>query len=120
MDKNLLQKAKAPMIALIQTKNIMKTRTKRTATLLLLFGLLMPLASQAFVGSGTETDPYLIRNVDDFDGLMRDIKRYYDHDGDYFLVTNDICCDWNEYNVLGTFKGNLDGGGHTISHFTIS
>ena len=40
MDKNLLQKAKVPMIALIQTKNIMKTnnlKTKSKAAMMLLF-----------------------------------------------------------------------------------
>ena len=51
MDKNLLQKAKAPMIALIQTKNIMnnnlKTKTKRAAALLLMLALLAPLAAWA-------------------------------------------------------------------------
>ncbi len=119
MDKNFLQKAKAPMIALIQKKNIVENKTKRAFALLLLLGLLMPLASQAFVGSGTETDPYLIRDVYELNDLMRDIKEYYDYEGDYFLVTNDIYCNWNEYNVWGTFKGNLDGGGHTISHFTV-
>ena len=52
MDKNLLQKAKAPMIALIQTKNILKTnnlktKTKRTFALLLMLGLLAPFAAWA-------------------------------------------------------------------------
>ena len=53
MDKNLLQKAKAPMIALIQTKNIMnnnlKTKTKRAAALLLMLLMLAPLAAWAQV-----------------------------------------------------------------------
>ena len=121
MDKNLLQKAKVPMIALIQKKNIVENKTKQAFALLLLLGLLMPLASQAFVGSGTETDPYLIRNVNDLYDLVRTIRVYnIDYEGNYFLVTNDICCDWDEYKVGGTFKGNLDGGGHTISHFTVS
>ena len=52
MDKNLLQKAKAPMIALIQTKNIMndnnlKTKTKRAAALLLMLALLALLGAGA-------------------------------------------------------------------------
>ena len=52
MDKNLLQKAKAPMIALIQTKNIMKTnnlktKTRRAAALLLMLLMLAPLAAWA-------------------------------------------------------------------------
>jgi len=51
MDKNLLQKAKAPMIALIYTKNIMnnnlKTKTKRAAALLLMLLMLAPLAAWA-------------------------------------------------------------------------
>ncbi len=52
MDKNLLQKAKAPMIALIYTKNIMnknnlKTKTRRAAALLLMLLMLAPLAAWA-------------------------------------------------------------------------
>ena len=47
MDKNLLQKAKAPMMALIHLKNIMENKMKRAFVLLLLLGLMMPVAMQA-------------------------------------------------------------------------
>ena len=51
MDTNLPTTAKVPMIALIQTKNIMnnnlKTKTKRAAALLLMLALLAPLAAWA-------------------------------------------------------------------------
>ena len=47
MDKNLLAKAKAPMIALIQNRNNLKTKTKRAFALLLMFTLLAPLAPRA-------------------------------------------------------------------------
>ena len=52
MDTNLPTTAQAPMIALIQTKNIMnynnlKTKTRRTAALLLMLALLAPLAAWA-------------------------------------------------------------------------
>ena len=46
MDKNLLQKAKAPMIALIQTKNILKTnnlKTKMKRAFAIFFSLLLAL-----------------------------------------------------------------------------
>ena len=52
MDTNFHQNAKAPMIALIKTKNIMnynnlKTKTKRTAALLLMLLMLAPAAARA-------------------------------------------------------------------------
>ena len=47
MDKNLHQIAKAPMIALIHQKNIVENKMKRAFVLLLLLGLMMPLAMQA-------------------------------------------------------------------------
>ena len=47
MDKNLHQIAKAPMMALIHLKNIMENKMKRAFALLLMLGLMMPLAMQA-------------------------------------------------------------------------
>ena len=50
MDKDLLQNAKAPMIALIEKKNIVENKTKRAAALLLMLlmlALLAPLAAWA-------------------------------------------------------------------------
>ena len=67
MDKNLLQIAKAPMIALIEKKNNLKTRTKRAAALLLMLGFLALLAPGAAnaqnraivtIGEGTSSQPY--------------------------------------------------------------
>ena len=77
MDKNLLQKAKAPMIALIQTKNILrtnnlKTKTKRAAALLLMLALLAPLAARAQeeelkVYEGTDTHASIPACINVFD-----------------------------------------------------
>ena len=58
MDTNLPTTAQAPMIALIQTKNIMrtnnlKTKMKRTFAALLLFALLAPTAAWAQFRGGS-------------------------------------------------------------------
>ena len=132
MDKNLLQKAKAPMIALIQTKNIMnynnlKTKTRRAAALLLMLALLAPLAARAQSsfsgGSGTETDPYIIATTDDMDALAALVNNGNNYSGKFFLMTADLDYSGKDYTPVGNdeygFKGTFNGDGHTISHVNI-
>ena len=76
MDKNLLQKAKAPMIALIEKKNIVENKMKRAAALLLLLGFLLPLAALAqqeslTVYDGNGTDPCIPTCISVFDQFTR-------------------------------------------------
>ena len=133
MDKNLLQKAKAPMIALIQTKNIMndnnlKTKTKRAAALILMLALLVSAKAwaQSFGGgSGTQTDPYIILSIDhmnqlaEYTGSTQGLHFRLDADLDYK--------DENGVNGLGLgfktiahFSGTFDGNGHYISNAWVS
>lgn len=79
-------------------------------------------------GSGTEQDPYLISVPTDITGATDSLK---DHIGSvmngggttdkYYKITTDLTFDsWytagtNQSNAYGTFNGNLDGGGHTIT-----
>ena len=71
MDKNLLEKAQALMIALIQNRNNLKTKTKRAFALLLMLFILAPMAAWAQFGggSGTESSPYIIATTDHMDAL---------------------------------------------------
>ena len=130
MDKNLLQKAKAPMIALIQTKNIMKTdnlktKTRLTFAALLLFALLAPTAvwAQFGGGSGTEDDPYIIATTDDMDELASQVNNENNYSGKFFLMTADLDYSGKDYTPVGNynygFKGTFNGNGHTISHVII-
>ena len=118
MDKNLLQTAKAPMIALI-TPQAPKGRhdlnhgcnpwaettpanhgcnpcavTHRAKTLLLLLLLAMTTAAQAQStfggGSGTEPDPYLIYNTDQLDQLAADVNNGNPYENVWFKLMDDL------------------------------
>ena len=118
------------MIALIQTKNIMrtnnlKTKMKRTFAALLLFALLAPTAAWAQFsgGSGTEDDPYIIATTDDMDELASQVNNGNDYSGKFFLMTADLDFSGKTYTPVGNynygFKGTFNGNGHTISHVII-
>ena len=137
MDKNLHQIAKAPMIALIQTKNIMKnnhlktnnlkTKTKRTFAALLLFALLAPTAvwAQFGGGSGTETDPYIISTTNHMSQLATEVNSNgNEYSGVYFELEADLDFSGKTYTPVGCMKydgsylfaGFFDGDGHTITN----
>ena len=118
------------MIALIQTKNIMKTnnlktKMKRTSAALLLFALLAPTAvwAQFGGGSGTEDDPYIIATTDDMDELASQVNNENNYSGKFFLMTADLDYSGKDYTPVGNynygFKGTFNGNGHTISHVII-
>ncbi len=118
------------MIALIQTKNIMKTdnlktKTRLTFAALLLFALLAPTAvwAQFSGGSGTEDDPYIIATTDDMDELASQVNNGNNYSGKFFLMTADLDYSGKDYTPVGNdeygFKGTFNGDGHTISHVNI-
>ena len=138
MDKNLLQKAKAPMIALIQTKNIMKTynlktKKKRTFAALLLFALLAPTAvwAQFGGGSGTETNPYIISTTDHLDQLAANVNSGMEYENVYFKLMDDLDYTGKTYTPIGNsyweggsesyhkFFGIFNGNNHSINNVTI-
>ena len=133
MDKNLLQKAQAPMIALIQTKNIMKTnnlktKTRLTFAALLLFALLAPTAvwAQFGGGSGKQTDPYIIRTTNHWIELADNVGDGEDYYKTYFRLDADLDFSGTTFKAVGSFvprnerkfRGHFDGNGHTISNVT--
>lgn len=83
---------------------------------------------KAFQGEGTETNPYLISNIDDFKNLHTAIGvNAQPHEGDYFRMTQDIDfanAQTNDFYGVGYgyvpsyyFGGIFDGGNHKISNF---
>lgn len=81
---------------------------------------------QVFEGEGTLASPYLIRNKEDFKKLNEAVYKYSQpHEGDYFLMTNDIdFARANDFHGVGygknarttlkEFGGDFNGGGHHI------
>lgn len=72
-------------------------------------------------GEGTETSPYLIKNVDDFKKLNEAVATYgQGHIGDFFAQTADIDFTGADFKGVGfgstyRFNATFDGKGHKVS-----
>ena len=134
MDTNLPTTAKAPMIALIKTKNIMKTnnlktKTRLTFAALLLFALLAPTAvwAQFGGGNGSNWNPYIISTTDHLTTLANNVNGGNNYLGVYFRLDADLDYTGKTYTIIAdyfvngnnTFRGNFNGDGHTISGVTL-
>ena len=76
-------------------------------------------------GSGTEEDPYIIRNTDQMDGLAASVNGGDSKSGQFFRLEADLDYTGKTYTRIGTyggapFSGTFDGNGHTISHVTLN
>ena len=143
MDKNLLQKAKAPMIALINPQ-APKGRpdvkhgcnpwaeatpanhrcnpcavTHRAKTLLLLLLLAMTTAAQAQSifggGSGTETNPYIISTTDHLDQLAANVNSGMEYQNVYFKLMADLDYTGKTYTPIG--NSYWEGGSESYHKF---
>ena len=75
------------------------------------FAVKVPLA-----GTGTEENPYLISNTDDWDNLADDVAQGKNYSGKFVKLNADI----SVTTMMGTgtansFQGTFDGGGHTLT-----
>ena len=97
------------------------------------------IAGDAYQGSGTENDPYIISSTSDLDLLAKLVNAGNDFSGKFFQQSADItythATNWNDanstennYTAIGYrnsssdnayFQGTYDGGGHTISGIRI-
>ena len=99
------------------------------AAMILLATMLLTLTAQtaqAWDGSGTEADPYLIKTTGDLSDLSTQ-SQTDDFDGVYFQLYNDITFDNTQSNNFvpiasgsNYFQGIFDGNGKTISGVRIS
>ena len=71
----------------------------------------------AWEGSGTQNDPYLIQNLQDWKALSDDLANQKNHAGHFFKLTKDLDV---EGNSLGSetqpFSGTFDGAGHKLTY----
>lgn len=84
------------------------------------FDLVLPEAPQAAIGgAGTEQDPYLINNTDDWMAVANASANGNYYSGKYLKVTSDLDFTGKDFMGLGKsgsgFSGVLDGDGHTIT-----
>lgn len=75
-------------------------------------------------GSGTEEDPWRIKNAEQLAYLAQQVNNGTDYYRKHFLLVSDLDLSGNEWTPIGThgksFWGGFDGGGHTITGMTIT
>lgn len=81
---------------------------------------------KVFEGDGTEVSPYQIRNKEDFILLDKAVRQYSQpHEGDYFVMTNDIDFGLSDdfqgvgQGSVGVFGGTFDGQGNYVHNLKI-
>ncbi len=76
-------------------------------------------ADTSWVGSGTESDPYLISSAEELAGLSKNVNNGSYYWGDYFEQTTNIDLSehiWFPIGQLGAiFEGNFNGNGYSIN-----
>lgn len=70
-------------------------------------------AQSALDGSGTESDPYVVRTYADLDAVRDDVSAHYE-------LTGDIDATGTDWTPIAEFGGTLDGAGHTVSGLTVN
>lgn len=75
-------------------------------------------------GNGTEKEPYLISDGEEFAYLAKQVRDGNTYEGIYFQIANDIDLGNNQWTPIGdsrnSFRGILDGAGHTIANAKIT
>lgn len=75
-------------------------------------------------GSGTEAEPYLIADGEELAYLAQQVRNGNTYEGIYFQLANDIDLGSNSWTPIGnaqnSFRGILDGAGHTIANAVIT
>lgn len=75
-------------------------------------------------GSGTEQEPYLISTGEELAYLAQQVNAGTNYEGQYFQLASDINLGDNTWTPIGdidsSFRGILDGAGHTIANAKIT
>jgi len=75
-------------------------------------------AAADFDGSGTQADPYIIKNKADFDTFTTNINNGNSYSGTYFQLGADINFDSTSCKIEKKFNGVFDGNGFKFSNIT--
>ncbi|WMJ83352.1 InlB B-repeat-containing protein [Oscillospiraceae bacterium LTW-04] len=78
----------------------------------------------ASIGTGTQSDPFLIQSIDDLIRLRDEVNdNRDDKSGKFYKLINDIDMGEKSVSAIGTsstpFQGNFDGNGHVIRNLNI-
>lgn len=82
------------------------------------------IASRFAAGTGTENDPYQISTAAQLAYFAKTVNSGKWYDGEYIILKNNINLNNQEWTPIGTdshpFRGNFDGGNHTVTGMKIS
>ena len=82
------------------------------------------IASRFAAGTGTENDPYQISTAAQLAYFAKTVNSGKWYDGEYIILKNNIDLKNQEWTPIGTdshpFRGNFDGGNHTVTGMKIS
>mgnify|MGYP007038491264 CR=1 FL=1 len=82
------------------------------------------IASRFAAGTGTENDPYQINTAEELAYFAKSVNGGKWYDREYIILKNNIDLKNQEWTPIGTsnnpFKGNFDGGNHTVTGMRIS
>ena len=75
-------------------------------------------------GTGTENDPYQISTAAQLAYFAKTVNEGQPYNGLYIVLKNDLNLNNKEWIPIGTdsnpFRGNFDGGNHTVTRMQIS
>lgn len=75
-------------------------------------------------GTGTENDPYQINTAEELAYFAKTVNEGQPYNGLYIVLKNDLNLNNKEWTPIGTdsnpFRGNFDGGNHTVTRMQIS
>ncbi len=91
------------------TNSGVKIKITSTTSSSITFNVIVPSVS----GTGTQTDPYLLYNVQDLDMLKS-------HEGKYFKIMNDMNFENENFVPIDTMRNHLDGQGFTFRNVSIT
>ena len=107
-------------VCLVATATSREDPTKTASTTSEFFLVHVTPLDYGFAGSGTEEDPYLIKDLTDLETLRKGVNEDgFNFSGMWFKLDADLELPegWTSIGVGTAFCANLDGGDHTVSYF---
>lgn len=81
----------------------------------------MTFTTKPFIGTGTDDNPYLIKNKEDYRHFLFCVDSVEYMDTKSYSLTSDIDFKGESIQTInGLFKGNFNGGGHKLENVTVN
>ena len=116
VQEDIIESVKASLPSLLANNILLRTKTMS------LWG--GKVSDGLKIGEGTESSPYLISTGDELAYLAEQVNAGTTYEGVYFQIAEDIDLNGKAWTPIGntsnSFRGILDGAGHTIANAVIT